>query len=292
MNIKDIDGVIPNPGFIMYRSKHKDIQLDIRDIDQESKTAKLKKLVKFPRNPLDPQYARLTESKRHVHEYGSIDGGKPKQWIAPRTRRQTNKNDDILGAQPKVRFGLTDRNESPSEPYPRTDSRRMNPITGEEYTARNELPKPISLMKENNSNKSRRLARILENFNRASDYNQRSKSDLKPHYYNNGNNSPGIQQQKSVDRIVSHRQMHNVSVNERNNNSFLSSRDLEPSVLPAFSKRMQGHKNVDFKAYEDNSKLVNNRSIRNGYEDPNRQISKSFIVPDLRKDMREKASKR
>lgn len=52
-------------------------------------------------NPLDPQYIRYSDSRRHVQVYGEIEGGKPKQHIAPKTRRQTNMVDDILGAQVK-----------------------------------------------------------------------------------------------------------------------------------------------------------------------------------------------
>ena len=77
MNIKDIDGVNPNPDFILYKSKHKDLKMDISDIIEKSPQAKLKNLI-APKNPLNPQYVRMTESRRHVQVYGEIDGGRPK----------------------------------------------------------------------------------------------------------------------------------------------------------------------------------------------------------------------
>ena len=73
MNIKDIEGVNPNPNFIMYRSNHKDTKMDISDIIDKAPLVK-KKLLIFPKDPLNPQYVRMTESRRHVQVYGDIDG--------------------------------------------------------------------------------------------------------------------------------------------------------------------------------------------------------------------------
>lgn len=200
---------------------------------------------------------------------------------------------DIIGSQPTIKLNHVKRIESTRDTYPRLDSKRLNPITGEEYMVNTEYPKPVSFMKENNSNKSRRLARILENFNNASDYNQRSRSNLKYQYSETGLVSPVKQEQNAIERIVSHRKIHNTSENKENKKSFLSSRDLGDAVLPSFSKRMMGHKMDEFKAYEDNNiSSVHNRSRKHIHEDANRGISKSFVIPDLRSNKKEPENKR
>lgn len=200
---------------------------------------------------------------------------------------------DIIGSQPTIKLNHVKRIESTRDTYPRLDSKRLNPITGEEYMVNTEYPNPVSFMKENNSNKSRRLARILENFNNASDYNQRSRSNLKYQYSETGLVSPVKQEQNSIERIVSHRKTHNTSENKENKKSFLSSRDLGDAVLPSFSKRMMGHKMDEFKAYEDNNiSSVHNRSRKHIHEDANRGISKSFVIPDLRSNKKEPENKR
>ena len=102
MNISDIPGVEPKPNFIMYKSKHKDYKLNISDIvDKPLERMRQNKYEHLHNNPLQPQYVRYSESRRHVQVYGDIEGSKPKQSIAPKTKRQTNMIYDITGTQSK-----------------------------------------------------------------------------------------------------------------------------------------------------------------------------------------------
>lgn len=102
MNISDIPGVEPKPDFITYKSKHKDYKLNISDIvDKPVERLRQQKYENIHNNPLDPQYVRYTDSRRHVQVYGDIEGSKPKQFIAPRTKRQTNLIEDISGTHSK-----------------------------------------------------------------------------------------------------------------------------------------------------------------------------------------------
>jgi hypothetical protein len=131
MDIKDIPGVNPNPNFIMYKSKHKDYKLDISDINDKPSLKKINnKPAQFSVNPLDPQYVRMTESRRHVQVYGDIDGGKPKRFTVPKTRRVTNMVADIIGAKPKLSLNSPLKEPRLSQPKQiASQSTRMNPIT-------------------------------------------------------------------------------------------------------------------------------------------------------------------
>ena len=102
MNISDIPGVEPKPDFIMYKSKHKDYKLNISDItDKPIERMRQQKYENIHNNPLNPQYVRYSESKRHFQIHGDIEGSRPKQFIAPRTKRQTNLIEDITGTHSK-----------------------------------------------------------------------------------------------------------------------------------------------------------------------------------------------
>lgn len=250
MDIKDIPGVNPNPNFIMYKSKHKDYKLDISDIIEKSKQKKINnKPVQFSVNPLDPQYVRMTESRRHVQVYGDIDGGKPKSFIAPRTRRVTNMVADIIGA--KTKPPLYSPLKEPRFSQPRqiaSQSTRTNPITGEEYAIQTDIRKPISFLKENNADKSRRLARILENFKKRDE--MRSRSNAKLSINQNVSYQPNLNGFPSPDvGLPNSKRL--ISLNTKDSPQLYTSKDVKEAELPSFSKRKIGHQDSSFRAYED-----------------------------------------
>lgn len=257
MNIKDIPGVKPNPSFILYKSKHKDYKLDVSDIVDNSAGSRRKHLFDKPHNnPLEPRYVRLSESRRHVQVYGDIDGCHPKQTIAPKTRRQTNMVDDITGSKPNPVRHVPSREFQPNQlRQASSQSHHVNPITGQEYVINTDFSKPISLMKEDNSNKSRRLARILENFKNTEDDNYRSRSSIKIDYKSNAPQylSNRYNDHTPHDQHPPSRRNYATDVERARNDdgAKYTSKDIKPAELPSFSQRKLGHEKPSFRAYED-----------------------------------------
>lgn len=284
MNIRDIPGVNPSPDFITYKSKHKDYKLDISDIVSGRSKTKPNLLQGLNKNPLEPQYLRMTESRRHVHVYGDIDGNKPKQFIAPKTRRKTNMIDDINGAKAKVNMPIP--KFQPSEHRQRqtlSQNKRLNPITGEEYYIDTDYPKPVSFLKEDNSDKSRRLARILKSFKNSN--NGRSRSNLKLNLNQMPSNSPISLNPKLNPQLVSTRDPTKLPHQTRENgeNLMYSSKDVKPVELPAFSQRKLGHNNSsNFHAYEDMAPVQKPEHSRRSRIDKTeiKNVSQSFTLPD------------
>ena len=134
MNIKDIPGVEPKPSFVSYRSNYNDLKLNVQDIiSKPSERLKVIKYENMQNNPLEPQYLRYSESRRHVQIYGEVEGSKPKQQIPPNTRRQTNMIEDIPGTKSKNAVIITRKDINYNELRPNVKLRTaINPITGEE----------------------------------------------------------------------------------------------------------------------------------------------------------------
>lgn len=136
----------------------------------------------------------------------------------------------------------------------------MNPITGEEYkVATSKKPIPdIYNDKTNLSNKSRRLVRILKQFDqRFPDNGFRSRSRLQQ------NTSEKVLQPKPI-RDVGRSTIENTMSSRHavlprhghdsiHDNVIFNSKEYEKSQLPSLSKRIQGRSDHDnFRAYEDN----------------------------------------
>ncbi|CAI2365250.1 unnamed protein product [Moneuplotes crassus] len=290
MNIKDIDGVVSKPNFIQYKSKHKDFKLDISDIAIKS-PQKIKQQLMVPKDPLNPRYVRLTESRRHVQVYGEIEGGKPKKTIAPRTRRQTNMVEDIIGKKKPNSHYYSNNNAALRKSGLTTNTCQTNPITGEEVKVNINLPKPVSFLKENHAEKSRRLQRILNNFenhNRSTQENLHLglKNSLEQGYYKL-NTRPRMEASPTQD-LASKRKMQNFSeVKGRKQENLLhSSKEFEHSVLPSFSKRKMGRKLEDFSAYDEiapkSKPIMTNRSRHDLHHDL-KKGSNSFNSGDFHK---------
>ena len=285
MNIKDIPGVNPNPNFILYKSKHKDLKMDISDIIEKPMSVKLKNMI-IPKNPLEPQYVRMTESRRHVQVYGDIDGGRPKRTIAPQTRRQTNMTSDIIGPGKKLPPSFPSNPSNSIRGAASThNSTRLNPITGEEYAVRTNYPKPVSFLKVNHAEKSRRLARILHKFKSVNDHDDKSRSPEKnftspmaSDYHTNQRHESSPLDKRGSKRITLN--MDDVR-SAKNKSAIYSSEKVKPAVLPSFSKRKLGHNKDDFSAYEDivpKSKPTMSRRSRHNLHDGIPKVSQSFAA--------------
>ena len=97
MEIGDIDKTKPKQLKQNRITNIPDYKIDARDISQPD-------AIKFKskeRNPLNPVYKLETRSRRHVIEFGEIDGNAPKLSKSPITRRAINNVSDINGASPQ-----------------------------------------------------------------------------------------------------------------------------------------------------------------------------------------------
>lgn len=76
-----------------------DHQIDPSDVNEKHKNKKF--VTNRLTDPQNPVYRLETVSRRHVVEYGQIDGNAPKLSVSPSTRRHTNRLNDISGSIPK-----------------------------------------------------------------------------------------------------------------------------------------------------------------------------------------------
>lgn len=260
MNIRDIPGVNPSPNFILYKSQHKDYKLDISDIEQKPKRIISKNLSKI--NPLEPQYVRFTESRRHCQVIGEIENNKPKQFIAPKTRRKTNFVDDIVGARPRIPVSIPSNilESSHGRAVLQKKTQSVNPITGEDYVINTNIPPVPDIYndKTNMSNKSRRLAKILKQFDqRFPEPTTRSRSRLQPDPNVKILQSTPLRNSEAltIENVISSRR-NLMKGNERETNDehlIYSSNEFKQPQLPALSKRKQTRQldDASFRAYED-----------------------------------------
>lgn len=91
MDIGDIDKTKPKQLKQNRITNIPDYGIDTRDIGKPDIT----KFKSNERNPLNPIYKLETRSRRHVIEFGEIDGNAPKLSKSPITRRAINKVSDI-----------------------------------------------------------------------------------------------------------------------------------------------------------------------------------------------------
>lgn len=133
MNIKDIPGAEPRQKFMAYKSNHNDPSLNVSDIVNKPSERLKHKYETMKNNPLEPQYLRFSDSRRHVHIYGEVEGSKPKVYFPPNTRRQTNMIEDIPGTRSKNAMIINRKNINFKELRPDIKLQtEINPITGEE----------------------------------------------------------------------------------------------------------------------------------------------------------------
>ena len=96
LDYRDVNGASPNkfPGNV-YKNKP-DLRYETRDLDYSLKN-------QFSTNrvvdPLNPTYQFQTRSRRHIINFGKIDGNSPMTNKSPNTKRKTNLVDDISGAK-------------------------------------------------------------------------------------------------------------------------------------------------------------------------------------------------
>mgnify|MGYP001001303317 CR=1 FL=1 len=119
MEIGDIDKTKPKQLKQNRITNIPDYKIDARDIS-EPKANKF--ISKRETNPLNPTYKLETRSRRHVIEFGEIDGNAPKLSKSPITRRAINNVSDIQGASPndKGTMPAYRRNETYSSLPPKT----------------------------------------------------------------------------------------------------------------------------------------------------------------------------
>lgn len=107
------------------------------------------------------------------------------------------------------------------------------------------------------SNKSRRLARILENFNKVENFQNRSRSSLNPDISVRQVIHSPLRKGESevIERISSTRRA--VDLNNRTNNNeesmMYSSANMNESQLPSLSQRKLNQQNESYRAYQDNT---------------------------------------
>lgn len=244
MDIKDIPGVKPKPNFLLYKSQHKDYKLDINDIPG----ANHNKSLGIGHDPLNPQYVRLTNSRRHVQVLGDIEGNKPKQAIAPKTRRRTNMIDDIEGAKPtKPRHNYYGKKVDLDKWEESLKHREIiNPINGTSYVVHTDFKKRDQFANKGDEreNKSRRLLKIMDNVKSRDNFAQRSRSSFQPNYpHNSPSNSPNNMNPVDVSQRLSskRKQLENAPNSKRHDMSVqYTSKDLKGVELPPFSKRKIG----------------------------------------------------
>lgn len=205
--------------------------------------------------------------------------------IAPKTRRQTNMVSDISGSKKGKNTYYSINSLNKKEVLSTNNSVKMNPITGEEIAINTNNLKSVSFMKEDNSEKSRRLQRILHNFNAQNDANHRSRSIIKPvvSTKHSNLNSPSRMETNPIERLTNRRNSHNFTELKgiKNDREIYTSKELQPSVLPSFSKRKLGRKIDDFSAYNDivpNSKPLRSYRSRHDLQNFSPKVSHSFNV--------------
>ena len=137
-------------------------------------------------------------------------------------------------------------------------NKSVNPITGEEFSIQTDYQQKsdFKIEKDIYSNKSRRLARILENFNKVDNFQNRSRSNLKtdvslrPPIYSPIRECEPDQLQRATStrrHAILNREQNNI-----NENSIYTSINVKESELPSLSQRKFSKQNESFKAYEDN----------------------------------------
>ena len=221
-------------------------------------------------NPLNPQYLRYSDSRRHVQIYGDIEGSKPKKYIIPNTRRQTNMIEDIQGAHSKNAI-IRDRKEiNFSDLRPEIKMRTaINPITGEEYKIKADSSFNLEYKEDKNNmdNKSRRLVRILQKFNNFENSRDKSRSSIRKEISLNPQifNSIKIEEPEIIQRIESNRRriVGDEGREKATNSAIYSPKEAKDTNLPNLSQRKRERPNESFQAYEDetaNLKLGNRRS--------------------------------
>ena len=175
-----------------------------------------------------------------------------------------------------------------------SQSMHMNPITGEQYTIQSDRPKPISFMKVNNADKSRRLARILENFNKRDSHNGRSRSNIR------NRPNPGVHLHSPINfenpmvenKISSRNQMYGNDSKEKNApQSFYTSKEIKQVELPSFSQRKLGHNMSTYQAYEDGARQHPAERTRMALK-RNDQINNSFVGQSIMNDSKQSNSDR
>ena len=143
----------------------------------------------------------------------------------------------------------------------------VNPITGEEFSIQTDYQQKsdFKIEKDIYSNKSRRLARILENFNKVDNFQNRSRSSLKTDVSLRPPAYSPIRKEESdiLQRVPSTRKQAMLNREQEiiNENIINTSINVKESQLPSLSQRKLNKQNESFKAYEDNKADFGNLSI-------------------------------